>query len=616
MSAPSPTSPPSTWPLVARGLAARGDLAGAGGAWRKTLADSPADAVAWSGLGTVLIRLAPAAQALSAHARAAGLRPGSADAQFNLAAAGGLAADGATAARAFRRGLALAPPAARAHNQFGHLAALVGRIDLALTHLARAVALDPFDALAWTALGDHLLGQLAFGQTERSLLRAVAAAPASAHSLLQLANLLRDLGEPVAAIRWFDRISAIGADESRQRQSLLALLYHPDLSPEERFARHLAYADAHAPPLPPPPARPAAGRRRHVAYLSAGFFEHPTAAVIVRLLEAHDRDGFEISLFAHVRAPDAMSDRLRAAADRWVDVRDWPPRAIAEAIRAAGVDILVVLAGRYDPVAWPVAALRPAPVQIAFHDTATSGMVAIDHLVSDAVLSPRHGKERSTERLLRLPSFPLHELPADAPPVSSLPALAAGHVTFGSLNSSAKLNDRVLSLWGRVMAAVPTARLLVKAPALASPRLARRLLARLAEAGVDRERIELITAYADTRRELLQVYDRIDIALDTFPYAGGMTTFEALCQGVPVVTMADRDMVGRWGATLAIHAGHPELVADTAEAYVAIARRLASDLNGLARLRTRLSPDLLASPLCNARLKARHLERAYRRMCR
>lgn len=585
-------------------------------AWRKALADSPADAVVWSGLGTVLIRLGQPIQALHAHARAACLRPASADAQFNLAAAGGLAGDGATAVRAFRRGLALAPPTARVHNQFGHLSALVGRIDLALTHLARAVALDPLDALAWAALGDHLLGQLAFGQADRCLRRAIVAAPGSLHPLLQFANLVRDLGEPAVALRWFDRLAAVGTDESRQRQSLLLLLYHPDVTPEERFARHLAYASAHAPPRPLPPARPAAGRRRHVAYLSAGFFDHPTAAVVVRLLEAHDRKDFEVTLFAHVRRPDAMSERLKAAVDRWLDVDGWSPAAIADAIRTAGVDILVLLAGRYDPVAWPVAALRPAPVQIAFHDTATSGMTAIDHLVTDAVLSPRHGRERATERLLRLPSFPLHELPADAPPVAPPPALTAGHITFGSLNSSAKLNDQVLQLWGRVMAAVPTARLLVKAPALASPRLAGRLLARLGEAGVDRGRIELVTAYADSRRELLRVYDRIDIGLDTFPYAGGMTTFEALCQGVPVVTLAGRDMVGRWGATLAIHSGHPELVAETEEAYVGIARRLAGDLEGLATLRARLRADFLASPLCDARLKARHLERAYRRMCR
>ena len=178
------------------------------------------------------------------------------------------------------------------------------------------------------------------------------------------------------------------------------------------------------------------------------------------------------------------------------------------------------------------------------------------------------------------------------------------------------LNDDVLLLWARVLAAVPDSRLLIKAAALASRRLADRVRTRFAEAGIGAERLELVSKYADTRRELLAVYDRIDIALDTFPYAGGMTTFEAMCQGVPVVTLAGRDMVGRWGATLATHACHPELIATTQETYVTLAGRLASDLPGLARLRARLRADFLSSPLCDARLKARHLERAYLRMCR
>ena len=311
-----------------------------------------------------------------------------------------------------------------------------------------------------------------------------------------------------------------------------------------------------------------------------------------------------------------MSRRLQAASDRWVDVLGQRPEEISDAIRASGADILVVLAGRYDPVAWPVAALRPAPVQVAFHDTATSGMAALDHLIVDAVLSPRDGPAEAVERLLRLPSFPLHELDPLAPPVAPLPASASGRITFGSLNNSAKLNDRVLALWARVMVAVPDSRLLIKAPMLASRGMAERVRRRFAEAGVDLGRIELVPGYTGSRRALLQVYDRIDIGLDTFPYSGGMTTFEAMCQGVPVVTLADRYMVGRWGATLAIHAGHPDLVAMTPDAFVATARRLAGDVPALAARRARLRSDFLASPLCDARLKARHLERAYRRMMR
>ena len=198
--------------------------------------------------------------------------------------------------------------------------------------------------------------------------------------------------------------------------------------------------------------------------------------------------------------------------------------------------------------------------------------------------------------------------------MAPLPALAADRLTFGSLNNSAKLNDRVLTLWARVLQAVPEARLLIKAPVLASRRLAGRVRDVFARAGVADDRLELLAGYTDARRDLLKIYDRIDIGLDTFPYSGGMTTFEAMCQGVPVVTLADRSMVGRWGATLAIHAGHPDLVAETEDAFVAVARRLAGDLPALAAQRARFRRDFLSSPLCDARLKARHLERAFRRM--
>jgi len=479
---PSPPLPPSTWLLVARAFAARGDLPGAVIALRKAMVETPADA----------------------------------------------------AAQAF----------------YANITTVAGRVDLALSHFTRAVAIDSQDSVSWLICAEHLFNQFAWSQAERCLRRAAAAAPASARILRRLGVTLRELGEPAPALAWYDRALAVARDEATERDALLTLLYVPDVPPAERLARHRAYGARHAPERPRPAGRSRAGRRLHIGYLSSGFFSHPTGAVTARLIEAHDRTRFEISLIAHVVSEDG-----------------------------------------------------------------TSGMAGFDHLVSDAVLSPRDSREGTTERLLRLPSFALHELPPEAPDISPLPAARSGTVTFGSLNSSAKLNDRVLFLWARVLAAVPGSRLLIKAPALASPRMAARLRAAFARAGVAADRVELLPGYVEGQAALLSLYDRIDIALDTFPYAGGMTTFEALCQGVPVVTLADRDMVGRWGATLAIHAGHPELVADTPESFVAIARRLAGDLPALARLRVRLRGDFLASPLCDAGLKARHLERAYLRMC-
>ncbi len=602
--------------MVARALYARGDHAGALLAWRKAAIESPDDVAAWSVIAIALADSGKAWTALLPAGIAVALRPAEADNHARLAVIRVFAGALPGAMRAFRRAIALGPGNAVVLGRFGHVAGQAGQPDLGAAVLTRALAVDPTDGAAWAAVAQRRLAEFSFDAAERALMRGLAAAPSQPMLLAPMAEFRRDQGGISPALRLYDRAIAVDPSMRNERAYLLALLYEPAVTDEARLGRHLAYARRHAPDRPRPPARTLRAKRIHVAYLSAGFFDHPTAAVVVRLLEAHDRNAFEVSLFAHVRTPDAMSRRLQAASDRWVDVLGQRPEEISDAIRASGADILVVLAGRYDPVAWPVAALRPAPVQVAFHDTATSGMAALDHLIVDAVLSPRDGPAEAVERLLRLPSFPLHELDPLAPPVAPLPASASGRITFGSLNNSAKLNDRVLALWARVMVAVPDSRLLIKAPMLASRGMAERVRRRFAEAGVDLGRIELVPGYTGSRRALLQVYDRIDIGLDTFPYSGGMTTFEAMCQGVPVVTLADRYMVGRWGATLAIHAGHPDLVAMTPDAFVATARRLAGDVPALAARRARLRSDFLASPLCDARLKARHLERAYRRMMR
>jgi predicted O-linked N-acetylglucosamine transferase (SPINDLY family) len=608
----------SQWPLVARALVARGKIAEALVAWRKAAAEAPSDPAAWASITMILSASAAGATTAILPGRVAvALAPTAPAVQISLASALAMTGDTDGSARAFRRALALAPDHGLAHARLGHVAADRNEAVLGLRYLLRAAALDPTDADAWAgAAWWYFRVELAYDRIERSLKRALACSPAHADALNQMGELFRNLGELAPSLRSYDRALAVEPSATTERALLLALLYAPDIAEEAHFGRHLAYARRYAPERPRPPAEPLDGRRIRVGYLSSGFSEHPTAALTVGLIEARDRKRFEVSLFAHVRHPDAMSRRLEVAADSWIEVFGLSHETIAARIREKRIDILVHPAGRHDEITWAVAALRPAPIQVALYEAATTGIAAFDYLVTDRILTPRHSTERLVERPLRLPSLPLHELPAEAPPVTPLPALANGHVTFGSLNNSAKLNDFVLALWARTLAAVPGSRMIVKAQALAGRRLPRRILAAFDAAGVARERIELMTGFTNSRRAMLQVYDRIDIGLDTVPWAGGMTTFEAMCQGVPVVTLTGPHLLARWGATLAATAGHSELVAGTEVAFVEISRRLASDLPALARLRSRLRDDFLSSPLCNPRLKARHLERAYRHMMR
>ena len=486
-----------------------------------------------------------------------------------------------------------------------------------ILYLRRVTAIEELSPLAWTALAKLHLASVSpqrYELTDLYLKRSLASAPEYGESLTLLAELNRDLAEPEASMRFYGRALATRRSERIERERLVALLYAPQMSQETRVSYHSAYARRHAPDRPRPAPRLRTDNRIHIGYLSSGFFDHPTGRVFVGLIEGHNRRSIRVSLFGLVAKQDQTTERFSRSSDHWVDVTGKSPPEIAEAIRRAGIDVLVLLASRFDPVCWPVAALRPAPVQVALGDVASTGLSAIDCLMSDRILSPRHTREQSSERVLRLPCLQQHELPIYAPRITPLPALSNGHVTFGSLNNSAKLNDDVLQLWAATVAAVPGSRMRIWAHSISSRRLGDRVLRTFSEVGVTRDRLELISTRTPVQSDVLHFYDGVDIALDTFPWSGGMTTFEAMCQGVPVVTLPGEYMVARWGALYAEHTGHPSLIAKTPEDFIAIARRLASDLGHLAELRARLRDDFVSSPICNGRLKARHVERAYRFM--
>lgn len=609
---------PSQWPMVARALVARGMIAEALVAWRKAAAEAPADPLAWTAVSLILAGNPAAAQAAVFSSRIAlVLAPLSPNVLISLASSLAVTGDTAGSARAFRRALALAPSLGLAHSRLGHVAAERNEAVLGLRFLLRAAALDPFDAGAWTGAAFwHFRIELAYDRMDRALRRAIAAQPNHADALKEMGELCRNLGELTPSLAFYDRSNAVAPSAAIERQRLLAMLYATGISDDEILNRHLAFAKRYAPQRPRPAAQPLGDRRIRIGYLSYGFSEHPTAHLTVGLIEAHDRSRFEITLFPTMPRFDAMSARLKASADAWIDLQGFSHPAMAERIREAGIDILVHPAGRHDEHTLVVAAQRPAPVQVALYEAATTGVAAIDYLVTDRTLTPRNTSERMIERPLRLPSLPFHELPAGAPEVTPLPALAAGHVTFGSLNNSAKLNDEVLELWARTLAAVPGSQMIIKAQALAGRRLAARVEAAFGRAGVGLDRIKMLVGFTSSQREVMEVYDRIDIGLDTFPWSGGMTTFEAMCQGVPVVTLPGPRLLSRWTATLSVNARHPELVARSEDDFVAIARQLAADLPALARLRARLRDDFLSSPMCDARLKTRHLERAFRYMMR
>jgi predicted O-linked N-acetylglucosamine transferase (SPINDLY family) len=187
-------------------------------------------------------------------------------------------------------------------------------------------------------------------------------------------------------------------------------------------------------------------------------------------------------------------------------------------------------------------------------------------------------------------------------------------VTFGCFNNLAKVNDRTLGLWARILDAVPGSRLLLKSIGFLSMDARRRVRESLcSQSGIGEERLD-IRGPEDSHESHLALYREMDIALDTFPYHGTTTTCEALWMGVPVVTLAGRTHVSRVGVSLLTNVGLPELIAESEDDYVRMAVELARDVERLVSYRSNLRDGVLGSQLLDAPSFAREIEGAFRQM--
>ncbi len=572
-------------------------------------------------LGTAHHKLGHYDKAVEHYRRAIQIKPDFTDALNNLAAvfAGQLHFD--KAIECYRRILDINPDGADVLKNLALVYAKSARLDDAAAIYQRLVALTPDDTGALNDLGAVLtmLGRLS--EASSCIRQALQLNPESAETYYNMASLFATQGKLDEALLCYRHALALKPDHAVAYRALLTtLLYHPSASLEMIFEEHRRFEtllatsayDKHQPHTNNPDPE----RILRIGYMSSDFRVHPVGYSVIPLLEAVDHRKFDVILYAEVTHADKITAHLRDLADGWRSTVGLSNEKVAEMIRQDEIDILVCLAGHFDKNRLLVCAHKPAPIQVSYHDAATSGLTAMDYFITDIIMNPKNTLEQFSERLVRLPTFHLHPQLTFAPDVGPLPALSAGRVTFGSFNNPTKITPRVIALWSRVLKAVPESRLLLKSKNIyADKELRCRMLDGFAEHGIGAERL-LLEAQMDSRAGHLKWYERIDIALDPFPFNGSTTSFESLWMGVPVITLMGQTMVSRWSGSMLTRVGLSELVAPTEDEYVECAKRLASDLSGLAALRSGLRERVANSTLCNAKLRTRQIERAYRYMWR
>jgi predicted O-linked N-acetylglucosamine transferase (SPINDLY family) len=522
-----------------------------------------------------------------------------------------------------REAVRLAPDAPEAHNNLGTVLKDLGRQEEAEAHYRRAIALRPNYADAWSNLSWTLALAGKTSESEAAARQALSLNPGDANALNNLGTALLQQDRLQEATQCFERAVAINPDFAIAHSNLLFCLnYRTDLTEDEIFGAYKRWEAAHAAKL-----RPSSltftnsgdpSRRLRVGYVSPDFRYHAVSFFVEAMISAHDRSRFEITCYADVANPDHVTERFKRYADRWRSTIGLSDAAVADLIRADQIDVLVDLAGHTAGNRLLAFARKPAPVQIAhmIGSGTTTGLSAMDAFLADARLVPPGAERLFSERVIRLSRLPqVYAPPEGMPEVDPLPARRNGYITFGCFSRTVRINEAVIAAWARILRAVPNARLVLNSKPFREAQSRASWLGRITAHGVSPRQVEL--TYTTPQPRTWEAYGRIDIALDPFPHNAGTTTIEALWMGVPVISLAGRPPVGRFGAAIlgALHLD--DWIVNNVDAYVGRAVSAASDLDALAALRADLRPRFEMSPLGrDADGLAREVEAVYRDLYR
>ncbi|MGE3335592.1 MAG: tetratricopeptide repeat protein [Rhodospirillaceae bacterium] len=505
----------------------------------------------------------------------------------------------------------------RTHFDAG-IAALEARdLDAAAMAFEQALEADPGDREARYRLGNTYRDLHRLDEAEREMRRVVDMSPEDAKARSALGVILTESGRPAEAVEVF--AGAMAVDPS-YRQAAVNWLhtqqYVPGATDESLARSHAQWAALHAPPasaqqFPNPPTR---DRPIVVGFISGELGLHPVGRLSVKLFENLRPHEIRACVFSTRPAEyeDEISRRI-AQVTRWTSVFGLSDASLAQFIKASKVDILIDMSGHTGAGRPGVFVQRAAPVQAGWLGyPGATGIPAMDHLLTTDTLAPRGFDAFATERIVRLSgTHACFEAP-EAPPVAERPAARNGYITFGCFNNPAKLSDDALSSFAAILKRVPDSRLKIQYQALRAAGLRDRLHAKLEALGIARARVDL--SAETSRQDFLAGYNGVDIALDSFPYSGCMTTCEALWMGCPVIAFTGDIMAGRQAASVLAAAGLSKFIARDRAGFENLAVSLADEPQRLTLLRTGLRTTLSRSPLCDGELFAREFTDAARTM--
>ena len=593
--------------------------------YREALNLDPRQEHAYIGLGNLLHERGDQEGAVSNFARAVTFAPQSVAALNNYASILFEIGNSEETLNYSQRILSLAPNHLPSLRRVGKILRQAGLVAEALQNNVNGLKHHPSDVFLLHETGKLFDFSKNPAQALHYYRRALEHAPERNDIRNNISKSLHDVGEVAQAREHLQYIIDQNGGEQTVWSNLLVLShYTSDTSADELTTLHKQFASQIRTPSPASFdfARRSLDLNRplKVGFVSPDLRNHPVGYFLLPLFKNFDPARATFHAYSTHERQDSTRDALKAKAHTWLEAAALTDEELAHTIYQDEIDVLIDLAGHTSGNRLSVFAMKPAPIQATgFGYFNTTGLPQMDYIIGDRYQSPSQFAHLYSETIYQMPDdYICYHPPMTSPELAEIPAIDSGYITFGSFNKLAKLSPDTIELWARVLKSVERSRLLLRTYGLDDPDVSRSLLARFEQAGVESTRIELLGGCQ--HHELLNSYNRVDIALDSYPYSGGLTTCEALWMATPVVTVGEQRFASLHSTSHLANAGLSDFIARDFDDYVRIAKLYASDLPRLSALCSGLRAQVQQSPLCDGSLYAENfhgfIRDVWRRYCK
>ena len=355
-------------------------------------------------------------------------------------------------------------------------------------------------------------------------------------------------------------------------------------------------------------------KKLKIGFVSGDLREHPVGFFLLNTLKHLKDEKIELFAYSNSKKKDNFSTKLKSYFANWRIIEDQSNKDVINEIRNDGIHVLVDLSGHSEKNRLPIFINKPAPIQVTWMSyPATTGIPEIDYIIGDQYVTPKNEQEDFAEKIFELPDIWLcFSSPGTDITISDPPMKKNGYITFGSFNNLLKINNKVISLWSKILKSIPKSKIFLKTHQLDNSYFKAKTIKKFKENGIDESLI--ILEGSSSRSKLLSSYDKVDIALDPFPYSGGVTSIEAIWMGVPVITKKGFRFISHTTESINHSVGMSDWIANDDDEYIEKCIKFSNNLKSIIDIRKNLRHKALKSPLFNSSLFSKHLSNGFWKM--